>query len=276
MFRTITIELNEGLANRMRVIASAFEFCKMHNYKLKIVWLNNQLLNCDFEEIFERIPEIEFVKPINKKLFNSIQNNGLKKLISKVFNQLNGYNFVLMRNDKTIHLLNNQNNLPNLIKKSNIVYLESCYPIYHTHNYAIFKPISSIVNSINYTKTQFTISTIGLHVRRGDNLKSIYNSSIKLFINIIKKELIYLPSVKFYLSTDSQDILDCLVEMFGENTIITRSKDYSRDSTKGIQDALTDLYLLSNCCRIYGSYWSSFSETAAFLGNIPLIVLKNE
>jgi hypothetical protein len=43
-----------------------------------------------------------------------------------------------------------------------------------------------------------------------------------------------------------------------------------------MQESVVDLFCLSRMSKIYGSYWSSFSEVAAEIGNVDLIVLKSE
>ena len=39
-------------------------------------------------------------------------------------------------------------------------------------------------------------------------------------------------------------------------------------------DAAVDLMLLAGCSRLYGSYYSSFSEVAAAIGNVPFVQLR--
>ena len=53
-----------------------------------------------------------------------------------------------------------------------------------------------------------------------------------------------------------------------------RSSD-SRTTQQGMVDALVDLVCLSRTTKIFGSYWSAFSETAAALGETEVIVLQN-
>lgn len=48
----------------------------------------------------------------------------------------------------------------------------------------------------------------------------------------------------------------------------------ARQDENGIADAVVDLFILSRTQRLYGSYWSSFSEVAAQIGNIPLEIVR--
>ena len=41
-----------------------------------------------------------------------------------------------------------------------------------------------------------------------------------------------------------------------------------------MQAAVVDLFVLSKTRRLIGSYWSSFTDTAAELGNLPLTIAR--
>lgn len=47
-----------------------------------------------------------------------------------------------------------------------------------------------------------------------------------------------------------------------------------RNTEVAIVDAMIDLTNLASCKKIYGSYYSSFSDVAAIWGNIEKEVLK--
>ncbi len=80
--------------------------------------------------------------------------------------------------------------------------------------------------------------------------------------------------MNFFLSTDDLSVEKELKALFGDK-IICFEKELSRDSLIGIQHALVDMYCLSKCAMIYGSYWSSFSAMAAQLTQIKLEILTN-
>ena len=113
----------------------------------------------------------------------------------------------------------------------------------------------------------------GIHIRRTDNTKSIENSPTELFINAINQELVYNPDTVFFCASDSVQEVKLLSDIFGSKIIFNKNKSYSRNSPKGIKDALIDLCCLKKCNEIYGSFWSSFSETAALWGGGKLHIL---
>ena len=127
-------------------------------------------------------------------------------------------------------------------------------------------------------------NTIGLHIRTGDNQESINFSPLNKFINIIEEN----QDRSIYLSTDKLNIENKLLETYS-NIIVHKKFDYNDDGcvvngdryniNKPIndpgptQDALVDMLMLSRTSKIYGSYWSSFSEWAAKFNDTPLIIV---
>jgi hypothetical protein len=102
---------------------------------------------------------------------------------------------------------------------------------------------------------------------------SIQYSPLELFIDTIKNEIELDTNVRFYVSTDADDVAISLKDVFGDR-IIYFKKDVSRDTERGMQNAMLDMTNLSRCKKIYGSYYSSFSFIAAQYGNIELTELK--
>ncbi len=54
------------------------------------------------------------------------------------------------------------------------------------------------------------------------------------------------------------------------------SGSISRNSEDGIIQAACELFALANTQKIIGSYWSSFGEIAARLGNIDIEICVNK
>ena len=59
------------------------------------------------------------------------------------------------------------------------------------------------------------------------------------------------------------------------STTRTDNRNFIHNDPRGIQDAVIDLYSLANCRKLIGSYWSSFSEVAAQLRGIELVIAKD-
>lgn len=122
--------------------------------------------------------------------------------------------------------------------------------------------------SVDTLSAQFDQDTVGLHIRRRDNRKSIRHSPTDAFIAAMEDAVANNPETRFFLATDSPAEEARLRRHFGDR-ILTRRRKLSRLHTSGLQDALVDLILLSRTSRVIGSHWSSFSEVAAEIGRIP-------
>ncbi|MBZ4657917.1 MAG: hypothetical protein JG771_1053, partial [Methermicoccus sp.] len=90
-----------------------------------------------------------------------------------------------------------------------------------------------------------------------------------LFVQRMREELQLYPETKFYVASDSRLEKNRMITAFGDRIIVLPDVDTSRNSVRGMQDALVELYVLSRTNKIFGSHQSSYSETAAQIGNIP-------
>ena len=82
------------------------------------------------------------------------------------------------------------------------------------------------------------------------------------------------PEANFFLATDDAALKRELIAKYG-NRIITQQAPVSRSSIEGMRDAVVDLWCLASASRIIGSYWSSFTDTAAELFDAPLEIVMD-
>ena len=80
------------------------------------------------------------------------------------------------------------------------------------------------------------------------------------------------PQTMFYLATDDLSEEEYLRNQFPDKIISNRERNLSRDSISGIQDAMLDLYCLAATTKIIGSFFSSFTDIAADMHQIPKII----
>ena len=81
------------------------------------------------------------------------------------------------------------------------------------------------------------------------------------------------PNVVFYLATDDFAVKNEICRRFG-GKVLTLPTPTCRKSLAGIQNAVVDLWCLAHTKRLIGSYWSSFTDTAAELGRIPVTIVR--
>ena len=77
----------------------------------------------------------------------------------------------------------------------------------------------------------------------------------------------------FYLATDDFAVKNEICRRFG-GKVLTLPTPTCRKSLAGIQNAVVDLWCLAHTKRLIGSYWSSFTDTAAELGRIPVTIVR--
>lgn len=273
----IIIEPQGGLGNRMRVIASALKYQKEIPCKLMCFWNENSELNAPFYKLFEKIEglkikskpqEFNWLKSTNQKTHQ-------KKIISKIINKLAGIDYCIKQQDIKELFWSRKTDLLSLGRNFRNIYIQTCEEFMENdEEYQRFKPISELQEKINEECQKFD-HTIGIHIRRTDNIQSVHNSPTELFIERMKTERDKNKSVTFFLSTDDSNVESELIHLFGEH-IITRKKILTRYTVEGIQDALIDMFCLANTEIIYGSYWTSFGEAASRIGGKSYVTLKKD
>lgn len=269
MNKKIFIEPIGGLANRMRMIASYIEFAEKKGLDVSCVWNINNELGASFHSLFRDTDRVRFVSDKKFKLYSSNQKNLLKRWLVTFLNKCKGYHFVVKDSDVAIY----GDNLEGILSKHVCMYVCTCEELKYATDFSMFKPNYDLQTIIDTYCEQFTKNTIGLHIRRTDNVLSIEKSPLSLFENAILEELSVNAETKFYVTSDDETVEKSLKERFSDKVII-REKQYGRGDEQGIKDAVIDLYLLSKTKKIYGSYWSSFSDIASRIGQIPLLVLS--
>lgn len=247
-----------GLCNRMRAINSAHMLAKRRNDTLHVVWFCSPELNCPFEQLFQ--------VPKGLTIHNIYSKWNLKKLYLQFFSQF--INNDMIKHNKTDGMLH-IDFIDTLSKKCYIATEEHFYPC---HTYDLFLPTPLLQSNIDHILQNFSSHTVGVHIRRTDNMPAIGKSTTAAFISAMQKELSKNPDTVFYLATDDSKEEESLRTLFPDKIISNEDRDLSRNSVQGIQDALLDLYALARTDKIIGSYFSSFTDIAADMRQIPKII----
>ena len=265
-----------GLANRMRAIASVITLAQQTDSKLKVIWFPTWDLYAPFDFLFE---------PINKDCITlrnastwdkfTIDRPRRKNLcLPYLFQYLT---FGDCKYECSFYSLIQQKfDFKGWVMSKREVYMASYYAFYPYELSLIgeiFSPIQSIKERIDDRCTQFVNNTIGVHIRRTDNIASIQQSPLELFFEKVDEELDINNHTMVYLATDSEEVKLQMRKRYS-NRIISSSTPADRNSVAGIQDGLIDMYTLARTRKIYGSFQSSFSEMASQIGGIPLEILK--
>lgn len=272
----IILEPIGGLANRMRVIASGIWLKDRLNTQLIIIWNENYELNCPFNKLFEQPDRFLVVKKERK--YNYVKNTNqaglIKKIYTTVINKLIGVDYCIKEDDFPVLIWPGKIDLYEVGKRNKRVYIQTCQEFGdNLYAFQFFSPIPEILRKIQKITNGFNDHTVGIHIRRTDNLSSILKSPINLFIEAMKAELDKQKETSFYLCSDDWEVKKEISAIFGE-TVTTCRGNANRKTVHGMQEAVIDLYCLSKTNKIFGSYWSSFSDIASRLNNSTLRVLK--
>jgi len=268
MTSAITFVPLGGLCNRMRAIASGVHLAKEKGSDIIIYWHKNRDCFAHFSELFQPIENKQVqVKPYTFREFylavNRKKNLCIPGLIRGFIfdNQIVGQYECL------------EEAFPEKFPGKNI-FITSGYSLTkHEPLKDLFVPIPELQNRVNSILARFTGNVIGIHIRRGDNLQSIGKNTVEDYCRYIESELCENPGIQFYLATDSPEVKKELIQRFKKNILFNEGL-MQRDSLTGMKDAVVDLWCLSRTTKIVGSYYSSFSDLAAEMGGIPLIILE--
>ena len=263
---------NGGLANRMRAIDSAVNLCRSED-KLKVVWYKDWGMNCNWNELFEPVQYVKD-KPISRLMRYVLKYHEEKQWIKVVLwllKKLRVLWFCDMRGAEFIPFAE-----------------EICGGGYL---FAVMRSWEAFCPSEPFRKELFVIKdkerlarelakvdghTIGVHIRRTDNIWSVEHSPLELFEAKMKAETEIDPLVSFYLCSDDENVKAHFRSKEWVDRVKMPNGLIDRGSKEGIVQAACEMYALAATRKIYGSYWSSFGEVAARLGNIEIEICAAE
>lgn len=269
-----------GLCNRMKAIDAAIALTAHTGAALRIIWFKDKGLNCRFDELFQPFSttgrtaiEVKEASAWDLLLYDRPRRKNFN--IPALFQRLLFDRCVY---EQEVTQLFYRHFDFRQWSKGHTVYIAGCVYFYPRHDRPLFEsfvPIPALQARIASACTRFNAHTVGIHIRRTDNRKSIELSPTSLFVQRIRKRIEENEDSNFYLATDSEEEKQSLCGLFGER-IITSSQKAERNSVPGMQHALVELYILSRAGSILGSAQSSYSETAAQIGGIACELINKQ
>lgn len=256
-------------------MASALALSRAVERSLRVYWFKTAALSCPYGKLFEPIDGVEVIDAATGRL-RSLFDPGAIRL--RVTDRRTPYDLYLDGN-KIKELTQKGIDLAEVVGKVERCGIDSWGRFYGTAPYfEDFKPLPKLVRkaetAVDAAKEACgSDDFVGVHIRRGDNEASAQVSPLDLFIERMDRELERAPETRFFLATDNPET-ERLVTGHFPGRVAARKKNLSRTHTRGVQDAMVDLLILSKCRLILGSYWSSFSMTAADMGGATLEVVR--
>lgn len=265
---TVYLEPMGGLCNRMRVIASAYAFANPQNGTIIVKWVANAELNCPSKELFS-LPE-------NIRIVEVTESTPWNRFLAKITYYRLRLGYRNRMNDASVLAAKQDGDLIPQDK----TYYETCETFHRDSrglDFSLFRPVPDLQKTAEKKILQISENgkyrVIGLHIRRTDNIVSIQSSPTELFCQVLDARLKEDPSVRFYIATDNASLKEFFAGKYNaerEVVFFSDSSDLRRDAAEGIKAAYIELLTLSMTERIYGSRGSSYSDTAAEIGKIPM------
>ncbi len=266
-----------GLCNRMRAIATACRLASASNRRLRVIWHSNDELRAPFNELFCPLPDdITLYEPSDVEYALKWEMPRKKNLYASTIYQTLAYKAVYSDTSNLIGYCGRDEALRQEIcsMKGNILIISGLsiggYDAERMR--MMFKPSQAVAKIIESRTSRFDAHTVGVHIRRTDNVRSIEDSPLHLFVGEMERILQQEPLTRFFLATDDAGVMRELTGRFGDK-IICGDDNVSRDTLRGMMHATADLWALASTSRILGSFYSSFTDLAAVLGDTPLQIM---
>lgn len=263
----ITIVPVSGLGNRMRVVASAVKMAADMNVHIRVVWQPAWDCRAGFDDLFLPLSfeNVSLCRGTFMDAPATKDNLLLPMLLRKSCYQAE---YRCFRPTETV-------SLQSLIGRGHSSYMDTCYALCN-YSHELFRECfrlrPELERQVEDTVSGFSSRTLGVHVRRSDNRQAIRYSPLTAFRQRIDALFDSGEAEQLFLSTDDNRVREFFRKTYGKH-LITRRVMLDRNSLQGIRDAVIDLWCLSRTSRLLGSYYSSFSETAAELSDIPFEVV---
>ncbi len=254
-----------GLANRLRVLASALLFAQEAEVPLRVHWMRTPDFNAGFSRLFE----------VEGLGFTLTEHGGslVHKLAVRIVEKVLSATGVSVLGDAQTH--------PSVFDPSNLrrrlgqgrVLLRTNYPLAKAPQmYRLFVPVPPLRALIEQHAGEAD-KMVGVHLRRGDHAKATERSPLEGFVAAMQAELDARPDTHFFVATDDPPSLQALQQRFGPRLRHYPKRALARNDPLALEDAVVDLFTLARSRRLIGSYWSSFSDMAHDLGGQPYYVI---
>ncbi len=273
---SLTVACYSGLSNRLRVLLSGRALAEATGRQFKMLWPLRNMAGAAYEDLFENDwgvvtqltapPRAEWLPDIARDL-------GRHWFDLAAATQpeiaLSSGSWLVVPDYYPSHAA--------LLRRSGELFRE-------------LRPIPAIRARVDaFRAAHFRPTMIGVHLRRAEFLRvmpfSAHNTGPAL--KAIRVYLEQFPEAGLYLSTDDggpdpvtgrvqyEGVREKLRAAFGPRVVWSEQRTLECGSSDGVQDALVDLLLLRATDAVVGTWFSSFTELAAFGRSVPWVWLRS-
>lgn len=245
-----------GLGNRMKCMVSTIKKASEDGEKGKVpllFWPVNDNCGCTYDDLFKHKP---FARELDEE--------ELKKLENTVDE---------LEINKTWKFISSSTGNPLDFKFGKLKQKEIDEFVDYFKEFEPTQEIEDVIDAIVYKYAEdFSAgNVIGVHIRKGDYNVSFdgrqHISTEKGFCERMWALIEVNPDYKFLLCTEDEETEERFEKLFGKDKIIYFHKKFrGRDRPEAMKEALIDLHLLSKCNIILGTFLSTFTEVAWWIG----------
>ena len=264
-----------GIGNRIKGLISILRLSKELDRKPLLYWPKNVLMGCDFKELFDfNVEEIndEELNRIKEEEDFDFYRDWLDNIyVKNDYLIIQCWRFLMKKGE----IRKKFAKVYPTMKGNNIDFEFERIPLGIAGNIVKdlrkLKPSKEIMERVEkFDEEEKVNEMIGIHLRRTDFNKSPDGrgniSTDDLFVERIEEIIKKNPKQKFFVCTDSPETEKDLKEKFGESIVVFPKTNWIMSSKEASKDSLTDLLLLSKTKKILGTYLSTFTEIAWWLG----------
>lgn len=262
------VELQGGLANRLRTLWSAEAFARRYRRPVLVLWPINGDLACASRSLFQVsgnlvLIDVDLSRPPQRRLLRLA-----RWLLS------------------SLRLGLNRPVDPGQAWGQPLRYAPRWMPFQWIQTCAAFEdssttpppflPLASLKGAAAArvaVARHRSAPLIGIHVRRGDHQLATTHSQTSLFLEAIHGLLRRDPETRFLLCTDDPREVEHFRQVLGDRVCWTSPDSLDRGQPASASAAMIDFLSLAGCDAILGSYLSSFSLLAARCGAIPITLV---
>ena len=256
--RTIIAKPIGGLANRMRFLDCIYYLAQQIRSKVTLLW-GLEGMDCSFDRLFHA-PVLVKVRDTRKPL--------TRLLACKFEPFVRRYRAIGW--DDAMAIADNMTEWRRIVDASDVM-ISGCDRFLRVERpYSTLSINTRVMARVDEIVSHWDVSMLGVHIRRGDNKRSVDRSPTDEFVRRIDREIDRNKDFHLFLATDDYHEEISLVRRYGQRVQIFKKTSRDRYSPIAAEEALIDLLCLSRTQKIIGSYWSSFSWEAARLGRVPL------
>jgi hypothetical protein len=246
--QTIYVETRWGLCNRIKTVVSGMRLREeQHRRRLVIRWPVDGDCGCAFAQLFDNAFDVALSVPRSDvpdhwRLW--IANNEVPEGFASNYQAMDG---------RSIDL--EYGRIPERLQR-----------IYARH-FGALSPLPAIRDRAAALGAELSADTVGVHVRRGDFRRPYRPAQNDAhFFAAMDAVLRDRPDARFVLATDSSETERLFIDRYRARIVSHPKPTRARDQAEAIRDALVDLLLLARCGHIIGTYSSTFSEVAWWMG----------